>query len=352
MNTSIPAHLYLKQGGSFDGLLLAPSSEDIFGEVVFTTGMTGYVESITDPSFVQQILVFTYPLIGNYGVPSLDKWESVVPQVAAVVVAEAASFGQHHQMECSLADWLRHHNVPLLHGVDTRALTLAVREHGAAAGAISTKTKRPTKFIDINRRHLVKEVSITAPEIYGAGKKTIIAYDCGMKANILRELTALGIRVKRVPFDYDLAREKEPFHGVFVSNGPGDPARAVETIQQIRFALSKNISFFGICLGAQLLALAIGAKTYKLPFGHRGLNQPCLEVGTHQAFLTSQNHGYAIVEKSIPKGWDVTFRHLNDGTVSGIAHRKKPFFAVQFHPEAAPGPHDTKSLFRQFIESL
>jgi carbamoyl-phosphate synthase small subunit len=208
----------------------------------------------------------------------------------------------------------------------------------------------PSHFPDPNAEHLVKEVSRKKSELRPGGKHKIIAVDCGIKENILRNLQRFPIDIQIVPFDYDYSQDE--FDGVFLSNGPGDPERCVETITHLQKILPLKKPIFGICLGAQILALAIGAKTYKLPFGHRGQNQPCLDTLSQKAYLTSQNHGYAIDEKTLPSDWQVTFRHLNDQTVAGIAHTKLPYFAVQFHPEAAPGPHDTQFLFEKFYEYI
>jgi carbamoyl-phosphate synthase small subunit len=205
-------------------------------------------------------------------------------------------------------------------------------------------------FVDPNKTHLVSRVSIQKPKTYGKGKKRIIAVDCGMKENIIRNLLEFPVTVKRVPFDYDYTNER--YDGVFLSNGPGDPARCVETIAILKKAIKLKKPIFGICLGSQLMALAAGGKTYKLPYGHRGHNQPCQDTETGRCYLTSQNHGYAMREKTLPKGWSVNFRNLNDGSVEGVAHDTLPFFSVQFHPEAAPGPTDTAGLFETFFGLL
>ena len=337
--------LVLESGEVFEGISPDWQKGAFFGEVVFTTGMTGYPESLTDPSFAGQILVFTYPLIGNYGVMDAKTWESKKIHVAGVVVAEAAPFFSHGEAERSLLSWLEKENVPLIADVDTRSLTRKLRSRGVALGAISDG-EVGKKFVDPNARDLVEEVSTDSVEEFGSGKKTVIAIDCGMKENIMRNLKKFPWKIKKVPYDYDFT--DEDFDAVFLSNGPGDPAMCKKTIGNIQKAMEIGKPIFGICLGAQLMALAAGAKTYKLKFGHRGQNQPVLSVDDEKCFLTSQNHGYAIDDKTLPKGWSVTFRHLNDGTVSGIAHDKKPFFAVQYHPEASPGPVDTEWLFEKF----
>lgn len=345
-----PAQLVLKSNETFQGY--APSGQDdiYFGEVVFNTGMVGYVESLTDPSYAGQILAFTYPLIGNYGVTEASTWESRKIHVKGVIMSELAPFYSNHNAQFSLMDWLQQQHIPYLTGVDTRALTKKLRTQGVVPGAIVPMGKKPTQFVDFESVNWIKEVSIDKPVTYGSGDKVIITLDCGMKENILRCLTQLPVQVKRVPFDYDFTHEK--FDGLFISNGPGDPERCTETIALIKKALSLKKPTFGICLGTQLMALAVGAKTFKLKFGHRSQNQPCLETKSNLAFLTSQNHGYAVDEATLPEDWQVSFRNLNDNTVAGIEHKSLPFFSVQFHPEAAPGPLDTQWLFRKFYEML
>jgi carbamoyl-phosphate synthase small subunit len=315
------------------------------GEVVFNTGMTGYVESLTDPSYAGQILVFTYPLIGNYGV-STASGESGKVQAAGVIVSEATAQWSHVASDRSLLQWLREQNVPILTGVDTRVLTKHLRQQGTMAGAIGVKRASKRQIV------VPKQfVSVSEPQIYNPDySKTVIVVDCGAKENIIRSLMQLPVRIKRVPHDYDYSNEA--YDGVVLSNGPGDPTDYQSTVVIARQALAKGKPMFGICLGNQIMALATGAKTYKLKFGHRGHNQPCLESTTNHGYITSQNHSYSIDEKSLPKDWVVTFRNLNDGSVEGIQHRSKPFFSVQFHPEACPGPTDTAWLFERFYDSL
>lgn len=346
----IPSKLILESGETFLGLSPAWQQEAYFGEVVFSTGMTGYVESLTDPSYAGQILTFTYPLIGNYGVPDRSHWESEKIHAAGVVVGSLSSFPSHWTAECAFVDWLKQQQVPLITGVDTRALTKWVRKKGTTLGAILGPGKKPKKFPDPNQTHLVHQVSHPQKEIYGQGPYKVIAVDCGIKENILRCLTQFPIQVIRVPYDYDYSQEE--YDGVFLSNGPGDPSVCKETIAILRKSLKRNKPLMGICLGAQLLALAIQGKTYKLKFGHRGQNHPCLDLERKVSILTSQNHGYAIEEETLPKDWKVIFRSLNDDSVEGIAHKKLPFFAVQFHPESQPGPNDAFYLFEKFYELL
>jgi carbamoyl-phosphate synthase small subunit len=339
-----PAHLYLNDGAIFDGLTPSWQDDTYYGEVVFNTGMTGYVESLTDPSYANQILVFTYPLIGNYGV-QIEDAESDRIQVSGIIVSELALSGSHVKSSLMLIDWLKSQNIPVLTGVDTRALTKHLRSHGTMRGSIGEKpaalsTPLPDRL-----------ETPGLPKIYNPkAKKKIILVDCGAKDNILQSLLKLSVQVKRVPSDYDYT--KEPYDAVVLSNGPGDPTDYKQTIEIVRQALALNKPVFGICLGCQIMALAAGATTYKLKFGHRGHNQPCMEVDSQNCYITSQNHGYAINERSLPKGWSVWFRNLNDQSVEGIRHKSKPFFSVQFHPEACPGPTDTAWLFERLAEVI
>lgn len=346
----IKAALVLETGEIFPGFAPEGQQSQQFGEVVFNTGMVGYVECLTDPSYRGQILTFTYPLIGNYGVPDVSQWESKRIHAAGMVVSELADFYSRTQAQSSLLAWCQQAKVAVITGIDTRALTKCLREKGVVAGAIVVGDKLPKAFPNINEQHLVQQVSPTEIVTHGTTGPLVIAMDCGMKENIWRYLTQLPIRLKRVPFDYDFTHE--PYDGVFISNGPGDPVRCQETIAIMRKALLSGKPMFGICLGSQLMGLAIGAKTYKLRFGHRSQNQPCLEEGTERCYLTSQNHGYAIDESTLPPDWHVTHRNLNDNSVQGIAHKTKPFFSVQFHPEAAPGPTDTAFMFTRFYSLL
>lgn len=345
-----PAQLILETGEIFNGQSHSNLKNPHFGEVVFNTGMVGYVESLTDPSYSGQILVFTYPLIGNYGVSDLSNWESKKIHVKGVVVSELAPFFSSHTAQYSLAQWLEEQQIPLIFGADTRAITKRLRMRGVIPGAITSPNQTPKSFEPFSNIHWVKEVSITEPCMYGSGEKLIIVIDCGIKENIIRSLQEYPIRLKRVPYNYDFTNED--FDGVFISNGPGDPVHCQETIHIIQKALTKKKPIFGICLGTQLMALAVGAKTYKLPFGHRSHNQPCLQIGTDRCFLTSQNHSYAVDETTLPADWKVAFRNLNDKSVEGIEHKELPFFAVQFHPEAAPGPMDTTWLFEKFYNLI
>ena len=342
--------LLLENGQSFIGSIPDWQHDPCYGEVVFNTGMVGYVESLTDPSYAGQILVFTYPLIGNYGVSTPQSWESSKIQVKGVVMTTISDHYQHRNAQESLRSLLTSQGIPYLIGVDTRAITHTLRNKGVIPGVIAATTATISNFENFANIAWVEQVSIKKPCYYGTGTKTVILVDCGVKENILRCLLKFPLRIKRVPHDYDYS--EEDFAGVLVSNGPGDPRHCVATIAILKKVISKQKPIFGICLGTQLLALAIGANTYKLSFGHRSQNQPCLHLTSQRCYLTSQNHSYAVDERTLPADWAVMFRNINDDSVEGIIHNTLPFFAVQFHPEAAPGPQDTQWLFTQFYRSL
>ena len=334
----------------------------VSGEVVFNTGMVGYPESITDPSYHGQILCQTYPLIGNYGVSS-KSFESDKPKIWGYIVSEACEAPSHASSEKTLDAWLKENAIPGISGLDTRALTKKLRVHGVMLGILETyyskvdrtALRREARLIpDPNKRHLVGEVTAKKIKVYNKDQKKCLAIiDCGMKLNILQSLLRRNVRVVRFPADtpYEKIMEYAPA-GVIISNGPGDPKQCAATIAAVRGLLADEIPTFGICLGNQILALAAGADTYKLKFGHRGQNQPCLEEGTQRCYITSQNHGFAVDARALPHGWKPWFVNANDGTNEGIRHVSKPFQSVQFHPEAAPGPTDTDFLFDRFLESL
>ncbi|EKD93869.1 MAG: hypothetical protein ACD_28C00035G0006 [uncultured bacterium] len=330
------------------------------GEVVFNTGMVGYPESFSDPSYTGQILILTYPLVGNYGIPSNEKdtyglekyFESEGAKITAVIVSEYSNNHNHWQSKTSLSDWLKKYNIPGISGIDTRALTKRIRTSGAQLGMISPSGKKPKSFYDPNKENLVAKVSIKEPVVYKAGKKHIALVDCGMKLNILRNFLNRDISVTRVPWNYNPWQLKTHFDGIFFSNGPGDPAIMKETVAIMKESFTKNVPIFGICLGTQIMGIAAGAKTYKMKFGHRSHNQPCVDLETGRCYITSQNHGFAVDRKTLPKDWKVWMENANDKSVEGIKHIKKPWFSVQFHPEATAGPTDTNHLFDQFIQLL
>ncbi|MBP9757522.1 MAG: glutamine-hydrolyzing carbamoyl-phosphate synthase small subunit [Candidatus Pacebacteria bacterium] len=339
--------LYLEDNSVFEGESFGANVE-MTGEVVFSTGMTGYVESLTDPSFAGQILVCTYPLIGNYGVPDSSAFESEKIQVAGLVVTEYSTEYSHADAVQSLASWLKKNNIPAITGVDTRAITKKLRERGVLLGALANE--KPSDFIDPNRSNLVAKVSPKQVRTYGDGPVRIIAIDCGMKENIVRSLTRQNVTLTRVPWDYDFT--KDQYDALFISNGPGDPEQCTPTIAHIKQAMKDGKPILGICLGNQLLALAAGGRTYKLKYGHRGQNQSCIDTATGRCYITSQNHGFAVDADSLPSSWHVWFTNANDGSVEGIRHKDRPWRSVQFHPEAAPGPTDTAWIFDKFIDEL
>jgi carbamoyl-phosphate synthase small subunit len=340
------AKLVLKNGETFEGVSFGADTS-VSGEVVFATGMVGYPEALTDPSFRGQILVMTFPLVGNYGVPKKESWESGKIQVSGLIVSSYIDTPSHHAANSTLAEWFKKEGIPLVEIKDTRLLTQKLRNEGVMLGKIIAGSK-DVKLEDPNKRNLVAEVSTKKIETYGDGKKTIVIIDCGEKKNMVRRLLARGIKVVVVPFDTDVTKLDLPFDAVLVSNGPGDPKKATTTIKNVKKIIAKGIPTFGICLGNQILTLALGGNTYKLKFGHRSQNQPVVEAGTNKAFLTTQNHGYAV--DKIPKGFKEWFYNANDNTNEGIIHETLPIMSVQFHPEASPGPLDTDWVFDYFLE--
>lgn len=351
------AFLVLEDGSAFGGFSFgAPIGNAVAGEVVFNTGMVGYPESFTDPSYRGQILALSYPLIGNYGVPAhFDRdlsggYESGRIHLRGLVVSEYSEFHHHWSAERGLSDLLIDEGIVGIEGVDTRALVVRLRERGTMAGCIA---RSPADAGCVIRPvHVVSEVSVADVKEYevAGAKRRVAVVDCGCKNTIIRSLIARGVGVIRVPWDRDIAGLD--VGGVLFSNGPGDPMDCGATIETARKLIEAGIPAFGICLGNQILALACGAKTYKLRFGHRGQNQPCRRVGTNRCFITSQNHGYAVDESTLPDGLEPWFQNLNDGTNEGLRHRSKPIMSVQFHPEAMPGPVDTGFLFDEFVGML
>lgn len=347
--------LVLEDGSEFHGTSFGFGGP-VAGEVVFNTAMTGYPESLTDPSYKGQILVLTYPLIGNYGVPDnvveknlFKHFESDRLHISGLIVSDYSAEYSHWNASRSLGDWLKQHKVPGIHGLDTRRLTKILREKGTMLGKI-VRDGEDIDYYDPNRENLVAQVSIPQKEIYGEGKIRILLIDCGVKYNIIRNLLKRDTTVIRVPWNHDFSREE--YDGLFITNGPGDPKQCKETVANLKKALSEDIPIMGICLGNQLMALASGADTYKLKYGHRSHNQPVLQVGTQKAYITSQNHGFAIDNNTLASGWEPYFINLNDQTNEGMIHRSKPFFTTQFHPEASGGPTDTDFLFDRFIDLI
>ncbi|MEE0235212.1 MAG: glutamine-hydrolyzing carbamoyl-phosphate synthase small subunit, partial [Bacteroidales bacterium] len=325
---------------------------NIGGEVVFNTAMTGYPESLTDPSYAGQILVLTYPLIGNYGVPANDLWESTQIYAEALIVSDYSEAFSHWNGKESLGDWLKREQRPAITGIDTRALTRLLRERGVMMGRIEIEGVENTPLnLDYGDINYVETVSCQDIIRYneGAGKRVVLV-DCGVKANIIRCLMKRGVEIIRVPWDYDF--NSLDFDGLLISNGPGNPDNCQVTVNHIQRAMQNNKPVFGICMGNQLLAKASGATVYKLKYGHRSHNQPVRMVGTERCFITSQNHGYAVDSTTLNEEWLPLFENMNDGSNEGIRHRYKPWFSVQFHPEAAAGPTDTEFLFDEFIKLL
>ncbi len=359
IHDSYKAKLVLEDGSIFEGISFGAETSTA-GEVVFATGMVGYDQSLTDPSYAGQILTFTYPLIGNWGVPPKSMWESEIIQVQGLIVADYTQTPNHWQNRQTLSSWLKSENIPAITGVDTRKLTQKLRESGVMLGKIIIGNQ-DVKFWDPNEENLVERVSPIKMKIWNPDTRyqtpdtrhlKIGLLNCGAKANIVRCLLKRGATVFDLPWDYDPFVNKLDLDGLMISNGPGDPKMAKKTISIIKQALSKKLPTFGICLGNQLLALAAGGDTYKLKYGHRAQNQPTIEVDSKRCYITTQNHGFAIDEKKLPVGFKRWFYNANDNTNEGIIHSKLPFFSVQFHPEAAPGPTDTEYLFDYFLNSI
>jgi len=362
----------------------------VAGEVVFNTAMTGYPESLTDPSYAGQLMTLTYPLVGNYGVPPFTFAENGLPRfmesekihAEAIIVSDYSENYSHWNAVESLGDWLKREHIPGVTGIDTRALTKALREHGVMMGRIEFNEELRTKneeFPSYGEINYVDRVSCKDIIVYAGDKsktfpidtpknelneqlnssffvlhsslKKVVLVDCGVKANILRCLLKRGLEVIRVPWDYDFNGLE--FDGLFISNGPGDPDTCDAAVQNIRRAMAnEKLPIFGICMGNQLLSKAGGAKIYKLKYGHRSHNQPVRMVGTDKCFITSQNHGYAVDNNTLGADWEPLFVNMNDGSNEGIHHKTNPWFSAQFHPEAASGPTDTEFLFDEFAKLL
>ena len=353
-------YLQLEDGSLFPGKLFG-SGSPADGEVVFNTGMVGYPESLTDPSYRGQILAFTYPLIGNYGVPHFEKgsphFESDDIQVRGVILSSLSWDRGHHKADLNLHEWMASRNICGIEGIDTRRLTKILRERGTMLGRIVGEGGEGKAFSvnDPAKGDLVEEVSVKETESIrpeSDERAHVILIDCGCKRSIINNLRTRGVRITRVPYDADISDMK--CDGIMISNGPGDPGILKRTIENVKKTMEADPikPVAGICLGSQIMALAAGGQTYKLRFGHRSQNQPCNLVGTEKCVITSQNHGYAVDESSLPDGWKVWYRNMNDGSVEGIEHGEDPFFSVQFHPEASPGPTDSSGFFDSFLEVI
>ena len=351
--------LVLSDGTCFHGKSFG-YEKPVAGEVVFNTAMMGYPESLTDPSYAGQILTFTFPLVGNYGVPPFTFEANKLPSfmesdkiyVAAMICADYSEEYSHWNAVESLSDWLKREHVPGITGVDTRELTKVLREHGVMMGKILFDDNEEVPEADYEGVNFVDKVSCKEIIRYneGAGKKVVLV-DCGVKANIIRCLIERGVEVVRVPWNYDYTGMD--FDGLFLGNGPGDPDMCQEAVDVIKKQMSMSRKpICGICMGNQLLSKAAGATIYKLKYGHRSHNQPVRLVGTDKCYITSQNHGYAVDGKTLGSEWSELFVNMNDGSNEGIRHKTNPWFTSQFHPEACSGPVDTMFMFDKFIEEL
>ena len=384
MQTDRIATLILDDGTTFRGYSFG-YEKPVAGEVVFNTAMTGYPESLTDPSYAGQLMVLTYPLVGNYGVPprtfqpnGLSTFmESEKIHAEAIIISDYSREYSHWNAQCSLGDWLKEEHIPGIYGIDTRALTKKLREHGVMMGRIEIEgmdngeltmenygevnyvdkvsckdilvysgEESHTFGIDTPAETLNSQLSILNCQL----KKKVVLLDCGVKHNIIRSLLKRNLMVVRVPWNYDF--NHLDYDGLFLSNGPGDPDTCDAAVQNIRKALSGDRPICGICMGNQLLAKAGGASIYKLKYGHRSHNQPVRMVGSEHCFITSQNHGYAVDSETLGADWEPLFINMNDGTNEGIRHKTKPFFSSQFHPEACSGPTDTDFMFDRFAKLL
>jgi carbamoyl-phosphate synthase small subunit len=360
----------LEDGTVFDGVGFGYPCE-IAGEVVFNTGMVGYTETLTDPSYRGQILCMTYPLVGNYGVPSFVKDEYGLPkffesdkiQVRSLLIHDLSDIASHWSCTRTLDQWLYEEKIPGINGIDTRELTKKLRVHGVMMGVVAVsetaiddaRMKKALSSAKYEGLNFMPEVSTAEPQEYGGkDKECIVVLDTGVKYSIIRNIMRTGYRVVRLPWDatYDQVMSYNP-KGVVISNGPGDPKVCTDTIKTAAKLIKESIPTLGICLGNQILALAGGANTYKLKFGHRGQNKPCVDRHNNQVYVTSQNHGYGIDPKTLGKtGFKIWFENADDDTVEGIEHRSKPIIAVQFHPEASPGPYDCTYVFDRFKEII
>lgn len=361
------AKLILEDGSVFEGQSQG-AKVSAAGEVVFTTGMVGYEQSLTDPSYAGQILTFTYPLIGNWGVPKSQFWESEKIWASGLIVSDLTQVPNHWQSQQTLDSWLKDQNIPAISGIDTRRLTQKLRTKGVMLGKIVTN-ENDVDFYDPNSENLIanvspKELKIHYPNSLGSGQwdkdqlnpnphtLKVGLLNCGAKTNIIRSLLKRNFTVYNLPYNFDPFANNLPIDGLVISNGPGDPKMAKDSVAVIKKSLDKKIPTFGICLGNQLLTLAAGGNTYKLKFGHRAQNQPTIQSGSNRCYITTQNHGFAVDETKLPSGFTRWFYNANDNTNEGLIHKELPFFSVQFHPEATPGPTDTEFLFDFFKEKF
>lgn len=362
----------LEDGTVFEGIGFGYPTK-IAGEVVFNTGMVGYTETLTDPSYSGQILCMTYPLVGNYGVPSFDVkdeyglpkfFESDSIQARALIIHDLSDVASHWSAVKTLDKWLSEEKIPGIYGIDTRELTKKLRVHGVMMGAVIVSDNGPVDDSELKKMsseakyeglNFMSEVSIAEPKEYGDKEKDCIAViDTGVKYSIIRNIMRTGYRVVRLPWNasYEQVMSFKP-KGVVISNGPGDPKVCMPTIKTAAKLIKTSTPTLGICLGNQILALAGGANTYKLKFGHRGQNKPCIDLRNNQSYVTSQNHGYGIDPKSLDgTGFHAWFANADDDTIEGIEHSSKPVIAVQFHPEASPGPYDCMFVFDRFKEII
>jgi len=358
--------LILEDGTVFEGMGFGYSTT-VFGEAVFNTGMTGYTEALTDPSYSGQILTLTYPLVGNYGVPDpmakdsdgiRKNFESEMIQARGLVVHELSLIASHWNLSMTLDEWLYNEKIPGISGIDTRELTIKLRTSGVMMGAlavsdtpidVSELKKKLSSAKKYNDEEFMNTVSTKEPQIFGSESESIVVIDTGVKNAILRNVRSLGYKVIKVPWNYSIEKilSYNP-KGVVVSNGPGDPLKCGETMKTVKSLIEKNIPTLGICLGAQILGLAGGANTYKLKYGHRGQNKSCIDLDNNQVYVTSQNHGYCIDPESLKNtDFKLWFTNADDKTVEGIKHKQKKIIAVQFHPEASPGPFDCMFIFEE-----
>ncbi len=357
MDKRLRATLRLDNGMEFHGWSFGYDCAGS-GEVVFSTAMVGYPESLTDPSYSGQILCVTYPLVGNYGVPDegvapdgiSKNFESEKIWVRGLVISEYSFTYSHWDAVKSLDQWMKEQKIPGIYGIDTRYLTQVLRDNGSMLGRIITDDDLSAESYDPNKENQIALVSCPSPITYGSGEKKVVLVDCGVKHNILRCFVDRGVTLVRVPWDYDFTDME--YDGLFISNGPGNPEFCDVTVSHLLKAMERHTPIFGICMGNQLLAKAAGATTYKLKYGHRSHNQPVRMIGTNRCYITSQNHGYAVDTSKLSSDWEPWFVNMNDGTNEGIRHKSLPFCSVQFHPEASSGPTDTEFLFDEFIAKL